>query len=60
MKVKQEIIEATYSIEELTKEQYELLQDGLREIISNCYRVCPELDRRGAKANTLLEELKGN
>jgi len=61
MKIKQEIIEATYSIEELTKEQYDLLKDGLREMV-NRY-VGTGLTIRSNKEDTsaykLLKELEG-
>lgn len=58
MKIKQEIIEATYSIEELTKEEYELLKDGLREIIHSEYRggrSCPS--EKAEQASKIIEKM---
>lgn len=38
MKINQEIIEAKYSILDLTQEEYRLLQKGLEAIVETIYR----------------------
>lgn len=60
MKVKQEIIEATYSIEEICKGDYELIKDGLRAIINADYLRDTELSSKGESAESLLELLTEN
>lgn len=55
MKIQQEIIEATYTIEDLTKDEFNLIKDGLREIISENYKRYPELSGKGEEASRLLD-----
>jgi len=57
MQVKMEIIDAVYSIEDLEKNEYELIKEGLREVISEDFRRSPELSRRGLLAEELLESM---
>lgn len=59
MKVKQEIIEATYSIEELTIKEFSILKDGLREIIRADYHKRLGTTPEGAIASNLLDKLEG-
>jgi hypothetical protein len=55
MKVKQEIIEATYSIEDLTKQEYGLLKEGLRSFLSDDYRRSLEQSLEAKEASRLLD-----
>lgn len=55
MKIKQEIIEATYSIEDLTKQEYELLKEGLRSILWDEERGTTGTTKKGEEAYRLLE-----
>ena len=58
MKVKQEIIEATYSIEDLTKRDYELIKDGLRAIMHEDHIRGHELTAKGKIASYMLEKME--
>lgn len=55
MKIKQEIIEATYSIEELTKQEYDLLKEGLRSILADEFRRTPETTKKVEEVDRLLD-----
>jgi hypothetical protein len=57
MKIKQEIIEARYSIEELTKQEYELLKEGLWVIVREDFRRSPDMSYSATEATKMLEKM---
>jgi len=58
MKIKQEIIEATYSIEELTKQEYELLKEGLQTIVREDFRRSPDMSYSATAASKMLDKME--
>ena len=58
MKVKQEIIKATYDLEDLTQEEYELLKDGLLLLQKEDCILGYSKYRDGSRSNQANEMLK--
>ena len=58
MKIKQEVIEATYDITELTKEEYDIIKSGIRLFEFEDCRLGYQRFRDGSESKKANEMLK--